>query len=428
MHKQDTAALDTNALVELVRGRELKQWWIARQLNVDTKTVNRWLTGKVKRISRDNLARLCSLLACEEAAISLADEADLRATRSEQNIASTALLSTDGRRLFLSQEEFTLFETLLKATMHPDMTVSQLSSVYKELMVLAARQNKLDEARRYSELTIEYASRSGDIANEMAARNNLIVLAAQGGRLADAGRQLEQHIALSESVGDMRAVGVTLINLVHVRRLLADYPEAIRTANRGLSHFPELREEEAAAALRLNSAHVAWDLGWIKQARAFMDLCMNTPGIFVNERARMAMRITVIGLDSVEDPALVDPAEVLELSQSLERFTNFGQSYYLFCTEILRRCGRLAEAWQQSEAGLASAITRNYEHPLFLHEQARILQARGLGNDAREMLRRANAGYHEFDMDLRVTDDPALEVQQQFRPPARLRLKDPALG
>ena len=67
MHRQDTIALDTHALTERVRALGLKQWWLARTIGVDRKTVSRWLTGKTKRLDRDNACRLAQVLGCPTA-------------------------------------------------------------------------------------------------------------------------------------------------------------------------------------------------------------------------------------------------------------------------------------------------------------------------------------------------------------------------
>ena len=54
MRREDTVALDTHFLVRRIEVLGLKQGWVADRLGVARKTISRWVTGKVKRVARDN--------------------------------------------------------------------------------------------------------------------------------------------------------------------------------------------------------------------------------------------------------------------------------------------------------------------------------------------------------------------------------------
>ena len=423
MHKQDTARLNANALAQRITAGGLKQWWIARQIEVDTKTVNRWLTGKVKRISRDNLAKLSSLLGCSNEEISFADEGDIRATRTEQDAASRALLDMQTKRLFERHEDYHLYENLLKATMHPDMTISQLCDVYKQLMWLAAKQNKLEEAQRYGELALEYASRAGQTRGEMAARNNLIILDAQSGKIVEATQKLEQHLAFCDSVGEKRGIGAASINIAHSYRLLADFHRAIKAINRAFEVFSTEPPPSPYFMCEVNASNIARDLGWTKLSQELMSAAYTRSDVQENERMNAEMLLYLAELDSLSGDPSDAARRATPLVRELARFTSFGQTFYIASAGIFRRAGHFDEAQQQTEQGFSAEFTRNYEHPFLHEEQARIAAARGDWRAARTLRRKANALFTEFGMALRAIDDPALDVGQIFTPPARLRIK-----
>jgi tetratricopeptide (TPR) repeat protein len=423
VHKQDTARLNANALAERIAAGGLKQWWIARQIEVDTKTVNRWLTGKVKRISRDNLNKLSSTLGCAEEEICFADEGDVRATRAEQNAASNALLDPHTKKLFERHEDYLLYENLLKATMHPDMTVRQLGEMYKQLMWLGAKQNKLVEARRYALLALEYAGRSGDVSGEISTRGNLIVLDAQNGQLSEAARQLEQHASFCESVGEERAQYSAYLNLAHVYRLLGDFHKAIGAVNRS---FPMVAADPNAAPLSVpecNAANIARELGWFELARRLQVSAHCRPQTRENVRSNAETQLYIAELDSLLGHTSEAASAAEPLLEELRPFTSFGESYFIASAGIFRRARQYDRALQQINEGLVSSFTRNYEHPFLFEEQARLAAARSDWRQARTLRRKANAAFSEFGMSRRVIDDPALEIGQIFEPPARLRIR-----
>ena len=71
MRKEETVRLDTHFLVRRVESLGLKQGWVADSIGVSRKTVNRWCTGKIKRLATDNARALCGLLDCDRCASGL---------------------------------------------------------------------------------------------------------------------------------------------------------------------------------------------------------------------------------------------------------------------------------------------------------------------------------------------------------------------
>jgi DNA-binding Xre family transcriptional regulator len=186
VHKQDTARLNAEAVSSLIREQGLKQYMLARSIGVEPLTVNRWLTGKVKRISRDNLARLASALGCQEEAISHADEADVRATQVEQSQAARMLVEQRAQNMFQISGDYELYEQLLKAVMHANMPLSDLCEIYNTLTKTCLRQRKVEDAREYNRLTLEYAQRCGNTDREFSALSNAAAIDGEFGQLVKA--------------------------------------------------------------------------------------------------------------------------------------------------------------------------------------------------------------------------------------------------
>ena len=126
MRKEDTVRLNCHAVARRIESLDVKQWWLARMIGVDRKTVSRWLTGKVKRVARENAGRLADHLGCDVEEITVTDEADVLATKEEQRMAARLLQEQDLLALLAPTDSFELAERLIKATLMPDLPLRDL--------------------------------------------------------------------------------------------------------------------------------------------------------------------------------------------------------------------------------------------------------------------------------------------------------------
>ena len=86
--------LNIHSIKNKIIEKELKQWWIAEQINVDVKTVRRWLHGKVKSVKFENAEALSKILECPFEEIVLENESDLLATPEDQKKAAELIASS----------------------------------------------------------------------------------------------------------------------------------------------------------------------------------------------------------------------------------------------------------------------------------------------------------------------------------------------
>jgi hypothetical protein len=424
VRKEDTARLNTHALVARVSELGIKQWWLARKLEVTTRTVNRWMTGKVKRLSRDNLDRMVEVLKTTRDELSSPDEADVFATRAEQTRAASVLVLPETENMFKASQQFSAYEQLLKATLHPDLTLAQLAVMYNQLVIVAAMQYKFREARQFAERVIEYAQRAGDIGHEMSARTSLAVMDAEEGLLGEARKKLELLADMQESVGVvLRHRANIQHNLCNAYRLIGDMKHGVESANYTLAYYSRHGNAEFVSSALNTCGLMARDIGRLPEARELFDRALAVVRQGALPRDEAEFNIYLLEIDSLQGQTEA-AAALPPLLAKLKNFTYFADNYFVSAAGILRRAGELAAAEEVVGAGLTSASTRRYERPLLLQELARIAVARGEGAAAQKLLSEANLGFASCGMGKRTADDPAREVGQQFkRSAARYKLE-----
>jgi tetratricopeptide (TPR) repeat protein len=154
----------------------IKQWWLAEQVGVDRKTVIRWIQGKVKSIQTDNVEALAKILNCDVAELTLSNEADQLASIEDQKSAAQLLASSSLIEKLGPIGEWDVIESLLKATIVPNLPTNILGELYNQLTVASWRQSKIDQADIYNKKAEDLARRSKDksvLAGALLSKANL---------------------------------------------------------------------------------------------------------------------------------------------------------------------------------------------------------------------------------------------------------------
>jgi len=425
LHRQDTASLNAHALGERISTLGFKQYWIAERIGVDKLTVNRWLTGKVKRISRDNLARLARLLDCGADDLVYSDETDIRATRTEQSQAAQLLLAAESKRMFGQSEEYALYEKLLKAVMHPNMSLSELCSIYGQLTIVAARLGDLPQTQKYAQLTLDYAQRCGDVDREFSARANLIATDGDAGKLVEARRALEYLVSFAESVGNLRGRAVAQINLMHAYRLLGDLRSAIKTGNDCLSFWLAADDKVPLIQALFFCANTARDLGEYEQALSLRRYALETGGADVVRRGELTSQVFILDLRSLLGETAAAHAELLKVLEEFKSLRRVQDAEGVIPAGIMRRASHYRQASEYLEEYEAQPRLGPYEKPFITEERARLAAAQNQWKPALRLRLQANREFEELGMSKRCTEDPGLDTGMLLERPARLRLIDP---
>lgn len=140
----------------------LKQWWLAEQVGVDRKTVIRWIQGQVKSIQLENAKALTEILQCSLDDLNLSSEMNLTATSEDQKKAATLLASSSLIEKLGPIGEWNVIESLLKATVVPDLPLNILGEIYDKLTIASWRQSKIDQAASYNLKAEQIALKTDD--------------------------------------------------------------------------------------------------------------------------------------------------------------------------------------------------------------------------------------------------------------------------
>jgi transcriptional regulator with XRE-family HTH domain len=423
VHKQDTARLNAAAIAERIRTLGLKQYLLAEKLGVDTHTVNRWLTGKVKRISRDNLTRLARELGCAEDALSHADEADVRATQVQQTEAAQTLLQAPTIDLFFHADNHATYEKLLKAVMHPNMTTAELASIYLHLSAAAGNQGQHWRTKEYARLALEHAQRCGDSQIELRARDHLAMAEGQSGNLLESKRQLDLNTSFAQSVGSLQHERDARTTLVHVYRLLGDFKNALQTVDKCINGYYGKLDRTTRDYTLTQGARTLRDLGRFDEARALAGVAaklLPASRRYLRQRALLAA-----DLDSLQGEAVGAAERMRTLVPELRAAGYMIEDYVVTPASVFRRAGALDEAESWIDEARAFEWLGAYDPPFLDAEAARIAVARGDLRAARKLRLQANAGFTALGMGKWATEDPGVEVGQQFDPLPRVKVRLP---
>ncbi len=177
MLKTDQLILNQSFLKNRVIELGFKQWWLAEQIGVDRKTVSRWLNGIVRSIQLENAEKLAQALFCQVDDLTLTNQLDHEiATADEQRIAAQAVISSSLIDKLGPIGEWNVIESLLKATLVPDLPLHVLGDLYNQLCVAAWRQSKIDQACLYNQKAKSIALKLDDktlLAHAMLSEANL---------------------------------------------------------------------------------------------------------------------------------------------------------------------------------------------------------------------------------------------------------------
>lgn len=144
-----------NRIVEL----GFKQWWLAEQIGVDRKTVNRWLNGLVRSIQIENAEKLALALSCKVEDLTMNDGLVQMATEEDQRLAAQVVTTSSLVEKLGPIGEWNVIESLLKATIVPHLPLKVLGELYNQLCVASWRQSKIDQAAVYNKKAKDIATK-----------------------------------------------------------------------------------------------------------------------------------------------------------------------------------------------------------------------------------------------------------------------------
>jgi hypothetical protein len=357
------------------------------------------MSGAVKRISRDNLTQLVRLLGVEETQLLAASEHEVFATRADQASAITELLSSES--VFAAAEHNGLYETLLRAVLHPGLSHYQRCVLYTRLLVVAAKQQKFEAARRYAALALESARANNDQDYQRAIWINLGTMEAEAGRLCEARRIFEAELDQLPDPARRHHHITVLVNLATLLSLMGQPAAALdrimaadrmtREGSRGLQRFNTLMTlgEIQLECCNYSAARVAW--------QELLVLEVQPPQL----RRRAEVRLKLLLLDALEGSAAAAASGVEPLLRELSGFDYFSQPPQRIAAQIYRLSGKLELARSLLVDALGQTATRSYEVPLIIMEQAALERQAGETQRSERLAARARRLMRSFGIERR---------------------------
>jgi tetratricopeptide (TPR) repeat protein len=244
----------------------LKQWWIADQLGVDRKTVARWFNGQVKRIQRDNLLKLARCLECESESLILRDETESLATKAEQSKAALLIQKESLIDTLGPPGQWRILESLIKATMQPDLPLPILGELYNQLSIAAWRQSEIRKGERYAIKAHEIGVRCRSNSIIATAKLNLATIKSFQGQLSRALELYAECLELSRFLEDDLTRGKATSNYGAVCLDAGNPSGAIEWQRRAIEIFKKIERPMNEAIAWLGLADALGEGGDLDQA------------------------------------------------------------------------------------------------------------------------------------------------------------------
>lgn len=218
----------------------LKNWWVAEYIGVDRKTLTRWLTGKVKHIKHENLLSLADCLKCSIEDLTIKDEASIIASQQEQAVAAQLIVQENLLETLTPSGQWPLLESIVKATMQPNLPSPIMGKLYNLLSVCSWRQSEIDKAKRFADKALEIGIKNNHIGVIAQAKNNLAIIYSYKGQLKDSISLYEEVINLKNYIDEDRVVASAISNLAQDYQSYGDFNKSRDTQMEAIKMYKEL--------------------------------------------------------------------------------------------------------------------------------------------------------------------------------------------
>jgi tetratricopeptide (TPR) repeat protein len=420
VRRSDTVRLDTHFVVRRVEILGLKQWWLARVIGVDRKTVNRWLTGKVKRVTRYNAEKLAEYLECSLEEIIIPDDAVVYATRDERRAAAELLRERDLLQILSPSDNWELAERLIKATMYPDLPLGELGRLYNLLSIAAWRRGNYGEATAQAERAMEIGERLGDRGIIHNAIYNVATVDSLLGRHSRSIDGYEECLAHPEYFDTKREHAKVLSNISMVYRDFVMFDKSFHSQVEAIRMFEGLGLPFNLAIAWAGMAVILTELGFFGEARASAGEALRYADEAGFEKGTVTAAFYIADAFCLQGH--LDEARPLVEGglEGLKGYEVYGLDCHEIAARFFRRAGEYAEAARQLETGLGLAEGFPTLYAMMLQESARLAKAKGVGVEEERLRRDADCMFGEMGLPARVRNGPVAEYGAMFSADAGL--------
>ena len=258
-------ALNIHLVKNEIIEQELKQWWVAEQLGVDKKTVSRWLNGKVKFVQRENAKKVAHLLGLEVESLCLAESEKNYATNEDQKKAAELLASSQLIDKLGPIGEWDVVESLLKATLVPNLPKYVLGELYNQMSITLWRQGKMNAAQTFAQKAFTIGEELEDksiLATSTLSQANLL---SWQGKIDEAVARYKKVMAWERFI-PAKELGSALSNLGATLWEAGEFEEAWLYQEKAYKVFLQENKKMNMSIASIQMAFIAWEKGEYQKA------------------------------------------------------------------------------------------------------------------------------------------------------------------
>jgi tetratricopeptide (TPR) repeat protein len=339
----------------------IKQWWLAEQVGVDRKTVIRWIQGQVRSIQQENAKELAKILSCDVSQLTVANGVDQFATPQDQKQAASLLVSSSLVDKLGPIGEWNVIESLLKATVVPNLPLNVLGDLYNQLTIASWRQNKIDQAAEYNAKSEEIALKTGDKELSASALLSKANIYSWRGQTAKAIATYRECLSMEKFI-EPRALGSINSNLGTVLYESGELVEGEQIIKKSIEIF-----EDAGNPTNLSIAHC--HLAMILLQKKVIDLSEHEAKVSIRyadeNEYRRGQQMGKLILAEVEATRGNKQAALDLVESALAGFSKLGIREGLNF-EYAGRVNRIVGNFNQSIKYLSEGIAASQAFPIYL--------------------------------------------------------------
>ncbi|MEZ5338408.1 MAG: helix-turn-helix domain-containing protein [bacterium] len=260
-------------LRRLLDEKEVKQWWLARRIGVDRKTITRWVSGQTQRISEENIAALAAELSCRVAELTVQDSLEALGSREDRWKAARRLQHSNLTEMVGPSYSWELAESLIRSTIDPEMPLDLQAALYMQLASCGIYTHKHEMVRTSAEIAMRKAAEAGDDAMVLRAETMLGNEALMIGELSRAISFYEQALQRRDLFSAPAKLAGTMSNLAVALHMRADFDQALKMFDEAVSVWREAEPVISMSTAWFLKARLHAELKMVDEATAAVQEC-----------------------------------------------------------------------------------------------------------------------------------------------------------
>ncbi|MCB1219413.1 MAG: helix-turn-helix domain-containing protein [Planctomycetales bacterium] len=400
--RKKTVLVNAEALRKVLDEKEIKQWWLARRIGVDRKSITRWVNGQTQRISEDNIKSLAAELDCSIEQLTVHDSLEALGSREDRWNAARRLQDSNLTEMVGPSYSWELAESLIRSTIDPEMPLDLQAALYMQLAVCGIYMHKHEMVRSTAEIALRKATEYGDETLALRAETMLGNEALMIGELTRAVGFYDKAIQSRDKFAKPSKLAGTLSNYAMALHMRGDYLEALAMFDEAVSVWQEAEPVISMTTAWFLKARLHSELMMLDEAYEAIEHCREVcRQISFRKSANMCIAISA-DLSSMQDRHEEAVAMVREAQVAFEETPNVSPESNECLIRVLRRAGHVEESRASLEELMARNIDDRYSIARLYVEMARHLMLDGNEGAAWDCVEKANELYTDIGAPKRV--------------------------